>query len=631
MLSAQSLFRLVLLASLFSLLPAGPASADDFRQPYRLRIVLHLAPNRLLTPVFRRQLERELKDGLQAALGKLARVEVVTDHPLLKDVLARGLGKGLDGYRERSDVKTHFVLIDFAGTRYEIQARQHDGLTGLPSPAVRRERTRDRAYVARAAALLIEHDLGLVGTVVSEPGAAGRVKVELKGGGLGVDLGRWVKKGEVMGLVRVNGEAAGSPVPWTYLQVEEPPTSGVCVCRVFRRYPQMQIQGLRTVLLGTRSGTLRLRVVQETPGGGYTELRSNVRLQIRRRGFEGEEATLLQLPAPGPGGRDVSTADKGDKGKFSRIAFISVLAGQQREARIPVALVDEQVILLPVPAVDENRTLALERLRLLNRNVLMSEIVQAELFKEINELSVKPGERARALARVKETLKRSRDDHARLSKERDEVEKEVERAKLLNQARASFETIDKRLRKIHSGETELEQHITRLVQIEKEENNPERKEAKILLEQARLLVKEAELGKALEIYRKVKDEHKPKGLDRHIADLEKQWKPQGEAHREARDFIYKLWPGLDTPGLVEQIGQAEKAFETCKGVADTVGPLKMLKTNEKHRQRLEKEAAELKPNVNIDDEKPAKQILELLPRLQKLDKAIVAYMNRKAE
>jgi hypothetical protein len=630
MLSSRRLFRLAFLATLVSLFWAGPAPADDFREPYRLRIVLHLAPHRLLTDVFHRQLERELKDGLQAALGKLARVEVVRKHPRLNDVLARGLGRSLDDYRERSDAKTHFVLIDFAGTRYEITARQHDGLTGLPSPAVRRERTRDRAYVARAAALLIEHDLGLLGTVVSEPDAAGRVKVELKGGGLGVDLGRWVKKDEVMGLVRVNGDAAGSAVPWTFLQVEAAPASGVCTCRAFRRYPQMQVQGMRCVLLGTRSGTMRLRVVQETPGGGYTEMRSSVRLQIRRRGFEGEDGTLLQLAAPGPGNRDVDTADKGDKGKFSRMAFISVLAGQQRKARIPVALVDDQVVLLPVPAVNEENTLALERYRLLGRSVLMSYSVQSDLFREINDLTAKPAERARALARVRETLKRSRDDHARLSKERDEVEKELDRARLQPGEKPSFEAIDRRLRQIRSGEADLEQHIALLEKIEKEENDPARKEAKIKLEQARLLVKEAEVGKALALYKQVPDKFRPKGLDRHIADLEKQWQTKSEAHRDARDFIYRLWPDLSTPGMVERFGEAEKAFETCKQESDTVAPLKLLKTNDKHRQRLEKELAALNPRVNIDHEKPTKEIGELLPKLLKLDTAIRAYLSRKA-
>src|SRR5438105_166976 len=102
------MFRLTFLTSLCFLLLSGSApAASDMKEPYRLRIVLHLARHRLLTDVFHKQLERELKDGLQAALGKLARVEVVRRHPKLDDVLARGLNRALDGWRERSQYKTH--------------------------------------------------------------------------------------------------------------------------------------------------------------------------------------------------------------------------------------------------------------------------------------------------------------------------------------------------------------------------------------------------------------------------------------------------------------------------------------------------------------------------------------------
>src|SRR5262249_45167336 len=155
----------------------------ELRKPYRLQVVLHVAEHPLLTEVFREQVRRELGDGLQAALGELARVEVVTQHPRLADVLERGLGRSLDGWRERSDVKTHFVLLDRSGVHYEVRARQYDGTVGVPSPVVRHDRTRDRAFVAKAAAQLIQHDFGAVGTVRTEP-KDGVVEVELRGGGL---------------------------------------------------------------------------------------------------------------------------------------------------------------------------------------------------------------------------------------------------------------------------------------------------------------------------------------------------------------------------------------------------------------------------------------------------------------
>src|SRR5262245_44087012 len=95
---------LLFLSSWCLLCPGGAASPaeGELKEPYRLQIVLHVARHKLLTDVFRQQVARELGDGLQAALGDLARVQVVEEHPRLGDVLARSLERALDGWRERS-------------------------------------------------------------------------------------------------------------------------------------------------------------------------------------------------------------------------------------------------------------------------------------------------------------------------------------------------------------------------------------------------------------------------------------------------------------------------------------------------------------------------------------------------
>src|SRR5438045_2075465 len=82
---------LFLLSSLCPLGRSAVAAEGELLQPYRLRVVLHVAAHPLLTGVFRERVRRELGAGLQAALGELARVEVVTNDPRLPDVLARGL------------------------------------------------------------------------------------------------------------------------------------------------------------------------------------------------------------------------------------------------------------------------------------------------------------------------------------------------------------------------------------------------------------------------------------------------------------------------------------------------------------------------------------------------------------
>src|SRR5262249_5372832 len=183
--------------------------------------------NRLLTDVFRDQVKRELRDALQAALGELAQVEIVEEHPLLPEVRRLGLGR-LAGWKTPSDehdVKTHFVLIDYAAGRYEILARQHDRRTGIWGPT-RTDRTSDRAFVARAAALLVERDFGPVGSFDVWPRGEQQpqeVRLRLRGAGLGVPLGRWVKEGDVFAVVQVLGGDATQEVKYAVAQVKEPP------------------------------------------------------------------------------------------------------------------------------------------------------------------------------------------------------------------------------------------------------------------------------------------------------------------------------------------------------------------------------------------------------------------------
>ena len=79
----------------FLLTLAGALARADLSpeasKPYRFQVVLHMTEHPFFTDVFRDKVKRELHDSLQAALGDLARVEVVTDHPRLQEVLARGL------------------------------------------------------------------------------------------------------------------------------------------------------------------------------------------------------------------------------------------------------------------------------------------------------------------------------------------------------------------------------------------------------------------------------------------------------------------------------------------------------------------------------------------------------------
>ncbi len=618
MLSSRFRARAFVAAALLVVLAPAPSRASDLKEPYQLHLVVHVARHRLLTDVFREQVTRELGDGLGAALGKLGTVKVLAKHERLDDVLARGLARSLDEWKERSRVKTHFVLIRYVGGQYEIEARQYDGLTGVPSPVVRRQRTRDRAFVARTAALLVERDFGIVGTIASAPDDKREVAVELRGGELVASMGRWVRVGDVFALVQGN---SGQIIPWSYVQVLKAPRDGVCTGRLITRYRLARVNGMRCVKLGTATGPLRLRVVKERPGG---ETAFSVSLQFRHLGFEGENATVLKVTADDK--TDVETASY-SRGTFKRLAYVTVLGGSgEVRARVPVPILNDQLVRLPVPAPSEDDNLLGFRVDALLRDVSDSYLDQTNLFKEVNKLS-KPEQRATALERVRAGLKRSTEDHNRLSTERAELSKEEK--ELTKRDTARLAEVGERLRLLKAGEEQLRDHLNQLLKIEKEERDPSRKAYLEDVQRARLLEKQAELGQAIDLLKKLKGSpHASDAMRKELARMEKMWQTKSADHKRARNYAYNKFPHVATSGLKDALVEAGKAFAEFKKHNDVVGPTRLRNAVRAHVGRLVTELGALKPDVNIDDEKPARAIAELTPLLQKLDEEITAYLDR---
>jgi hypothetical protein len=599
-------------------LSAAPARASDAMTPYRLRIVLDVERHRLLTDVFSAQVERELGDGLRAALGDLAKVEVVREHPRLADVQRRGLERSLDEWKQRSGIKTHFVLLRYVGGRYEIQARQHDGLTGTPSPVVRRQRIRDRAFVARAAALLVEHDFGLVGTITTAPDASRNVTVQFRGGGLGPLVG-WARAGDIFALVQVPaGNAAGQVIPWSYVQLENAPRGGTATARLLTRYKLTRVAGLRCVRLGTTKGPLRLRLVKDASGG---DRGVRVKLEFRQSGFEGP----ARFPLDADNTRDVDTSTY-DNGRFEHLAYVTILDGTTVLARVPVPILDDRLIVLPVPAPKSDDNLLAFRVAALRRDVADSYLDQTNLFRELNRLSAKAESRAAAIERARTGLKRTSEDHERLSTERGDLSKEEKN--LSPRDRAVLGQITEGLRQIKKGEEELRAHLKELEKIDREERDPTRKDYLEKVQQARLLEKRAEIEEAKALLEKlVTSPHATAELKKDLERVKKLAQPKSPEHEKARRYIYRTFPKLDTLALKDGLKEARNAFDVCRKVGDTIGPLRLRTALRTHHGRITVEAAALKPEINIDDEKPARMIAELLPVMRKLDTDITAYLD----
>jgi len=201
----------------------GSGRAADVEPPYRLVVVLDIARHRLLTDVFKEQVRRELQDGLRTAFGPLAAVEVRTDDPQLDEVRKEGVGV-LERWKPGENQKKHFVLIDYVAGQYEIQARQFDGLTGTASPVIRRDSTADRPFVSRLITLLIDRDLGLIGTFTLRAGFSTKsFMLSLRGAETGAPMDRWVQKGDLFAVVPLIGVKPSARIRNLLVQVEAKP------------------------------------------------------------------------------------------------------------------------------------------------------------------------------------------------------------------------------------------------------------------------------------------------------------------------------------------------------------------------------------------------------------------------
>jgi hypothetical protein len=625
------------LSSLCSLCLCGASSAAldaETKKPYQVTIVLHVAEHRLLTGDFRDRVEREVRDGLQAALGDLAEVKVVREHPKLAEVLEKGL-RSLDGWNDRTPVKTHFVLIDFSGVNYELEARQYDGQTGTATPVVRREKTQSREFVARTAVLMIERDFGISATFQSWPPGQKpqKVTLELKGGGLDAPLNRWVQKGDIFAVVAIpTGNGIGRVVSDAIVQIETPPSEGAATCEgnLFwrREPPRGAVAGFRCIKLGTTRGPLQVRLVQVKPDGSPGELLSTPTLVVRRHGFTGEKDTLLELQPARNKVNSYDTTNRGDKGQFDGVAFVTVTLSGEPKAQIPIVILDDQPVVVPVSLTEKDTEPIEYRKGSWKQSVIDSYRVQAETFNELQEMSAKKDTpRADLIAKAKEGAKRSTDDLLRLQEERKELFGD---AKTVSDAdRRDLALAEQRLTAIREGAAELGRYADRQVEIEKEENSPERKRLQEEIERGKLLERDGEVGKAIKVYETVLESGiKNEELEARLKKLQEIWKEKSPAHATARKYIYDVFPTLDTAALQMQIKDANDALDECIRAGDVITPQKLYKGIQIHAARLLKEGEALQDKVGEEDMKQLKMLRDLGAELGKMEAKIKAFLEK---
>ena len=171
--------------------------------------------------------------------------------------------------KDTGPIKTHLLRVDFvAGQFYQIEAAQHDGVTGLVSPVVQQVRTADRALVGKLAAELVWRDFGTVGTVIDAADPE-RVRLALQGGKLaGGD--RLADVDEVFAIAQVT-RGGGQIVPEAFLQVVDEPKDGIAHCRLVARYADAASRLKdQPGVLGYRGRKLRVTAARSCCGWSMT-------------------------------------------------------------------------------------------------------------------------------------------------------------------------------------------------------------------------------------------------------------------------------------------------------------------------------------------------------------------------
>jgi tetratricopeptide (TPR) repeat protein len=616
---------------------ARAALPADANEPYALTIVLAVAPHPSLTAVFREQLQRELRDSLQAAFGKLAKVAVVTQHPLLPEIARRGLPAALDGFKDEGNGKLHFVVLDHVHGRFDLQSAQYDGRTGLTTPVIRHavlDDPADRPLVARTAALQIDLDFGIIGTVIDASNPA-RVRVELQGHALGESLDRWARKDDVFAIAQVN---RGGPqrTPDAYLQVIDGPKAGICTCRLLARYADAAsrlnegpgTQGYRCLRLGTTEGPLRLRVIDDK-GAGQT----GVRVLVSALGFDPLKDDFKPVGVPD---RDGLVRPERP---FRNIAFVRMMATGAAVAQVPVPIIAGQTAVCRVNVEPGNELIGqvtLHRQRYLERlNEALQ--LQANLRVVLNDLMAK-SKPEQALTQGRASLAEQLVEWKNLKEELDSLRKELSDSALPASARSRLrvDTVEQRLAQIESGSQSVKEFLDQVEKVLKD--RPKQKLVEGMVLRARLLKnEEARYDKALEIYAdalsKAIDADKPE-IDAEMQRLKTDWalREPIEAHRKARQVLYEVLPQAGSlEQLQDALDQAPGALEVCRKCGDRLTPRRLLAaaTLPALVRLLDRERNGLRADTE-DGRQRLKAIGDASDRLEKLVRDVTEYLKSTA-
>ncbi len=643
-----------------ALLPAAAVAQLDPEAdaPYRWRVVVAARQHPAVTPALRDHVRRDLLAALQPPLGKLGTVEVVDLatvprekwEPLWTQFDANGW-RALDASRELTGAKTHFLTLEYRDGTFHLEARQHDGFSGLSSPLVRRRDVRSADLVGRAAGLMLDRDFGPVGTVEPKPGRPDEATLRLRGGRLGGGE-RFVRSGDVFAVAAVSKETRAAPPPlrnaagklidrpadappptltasprkFTLLRATGDPADGVVPCKVLTAFDNPfpmtgPIAGYRAMKLAAVESPVAVRLVGTS---GATHPRASL-VQVR--------ATDSDFAAPPRPADNLDFRDGMYRSSrsLSKVACVVVAAGlSQRPKRFAVPVLGPDPITLEFefdPAREEQARYERE-LADLGRRIADARGAQVALFDALARLI---GERKNpaALARAEAGQRSAAADEAALRADYDRLKPDAARSPLAPDILPAYE---RQLQAIGEGQTTLAARLADLQKVVAQENDPSRSaeqiKAQSMANRIKLLIQQGDIDAALAAYDQLvaaapaNDEVKRR-RDR----LRKEWEPRSPAHAQAREFLAQTWPGLATLGDYQAaVPRLQQSVAAVKAAGDRLTFRRLLPAFAETYTRLARIGDALDGD-NDADRKAAAELRTIAAAVRQAEKEAQEYLN----
>jgi tetratricopeptide (TPR) repeat protein len=465
---------------------------------------------------------------------------------------------------------------------------------------VRRQSLRAPELVGRTAGLMLDRDFGLAGTV--EAGPKDEAKITLRAGQLG-SVDRLVKVGDVFAVSQVTKTNRPAPPPartatgkiiapppgsvpppglsaapraFTLLRVNEVGKEGILRCSVLTRWKEAMPQkvgnlaGYRCMKLGTVEEPLAVRLVSSS--GVMQKTAGQVTVRGNEAGFN--------APADPRDSFEFKDGLFRSTRPFANVACVVVALAGGEAQQYPVPILGGDPVSLQFEtslqaaesaAFIRAATAALQRAAdARHAQVICSDATAKLIDKQKN---------AEALARAKGGHRAA--DAADKSIAEDLVRLK-EQVALAPEGPRIVAAIEQNLRALRDFNQKLGDHIKKLEDVVRKENDPtvaaRQVQIESTVERIKILLARGDVDEAINAYDQLIT------LDPDNADAKNQrdklkadYKARSPEHARARDYLLKNWPAIATiPDYVESLPRIGAAVEECMKNGDRFTLRKLL-------------------------------------------------------